>query len=63
MGFDELEEMDPVISLDPGAEREELVHGMTAAYMRWLEDVIRADPGQYLWLHRRWKTRPDGETP
>ena len=63
MGFDELEEMDPVTSLDPGADREEFVHGMTAAYMRWLEDVIRSDPGQYLWLHRRWKSRPAGDGP
>jgi lauroyl/myristoyl acyltransferase len=23
---------------------------------------VREDPGQYLWVHRRWKTRPKGET-
>jgi KDO2-lipid IV(A) lauroyltransferase len=28
-----------------------------------LESVIRRHPDQYLWIHKRWKTRPPGEAP
>ena len=28
----------------------------------WLESVIREHPEQYLWQHRRFKTRPEGES-
>jgi KDO2-lipid IV(A) lauroyltransferase len=28
---------------------------------RWIEDEIRRCPAQYLWVHKRFKTRPDGE--
>lgn len=34
---------------------------ITQRYTRAIEDMVRADPGQYLWVHRRWKTRPKGE--
>jgi KDO2-lipid IV(A) lauroyltransferase len=26
----------------------------------WIEAAIRADPAQYLWVHRRFKSRPKG---
>lgn len=32
-----------------------------ARYMRELEHVVRQHPEQYLWVHRRFKTRPPGE--
>lgn len=32
-----------------------------ARYMRALEARIAAHPSQYLWMHRRFKTRPPGE--
>jgi KDO2-lipid IV(A) lauroyltransferase len=28
---------------------------------RWLEARIRENPAQYLWVHKRFKTRPPGE--
>lgn len=32
----------------------------TAALQARLEEVIRAHPDQWLWIHRRWRTRPAG---
>nr|WP_295081634.1 lipid A biosynthesis acyltransferase [uncultured Roseateles sp.] len=40
-------------SEDPLAD----AHAMNA----WLEERIRRNPAQYLWVHRRFKTRPQGE--
>lgn len=34
-----------------------------AAMNRWIEDEVRRNPAQYLWVHKRFKTRPEGEQP
>lgn len=36
---------------------------VAARYMRWIEDRLADSPEQYLWMHRRFKTRPAGEPP
>src|SRR5690606_40241166 len=28
---------------------------------QWIEEAVRRNPEQYLWVHRRFKTRPVGE--
>ena len=33
----------------------------TAAIQKAVERAIREHPDQWLWVHRRWKTRPAGE--
>ena len=35
----------------------------TRALHAHLESVIRDYPDQWLWMHRRWKTRPPGAPP
>ncbi len=39
----------------------ETVRAFTAACTKIIEDEIRARPEQWLWLHKRWKSRPPGE--
>jgi KDO2-lipid IV(A) lauroyltransferase len=36
---------------------------VTEEFSRAMEDFIRVAPEQYLWIHRRWKSRPKGELP
>ncbi len=33
----------------------------TAAIQKAVERAVREYPGQWLWIHRRWKTRPPGD--
>lgn len=42
---------------------EEEILANTASFTKKIEEVIRQYPDQWLWVHRRWKTRPAGEPP
>lgn len=39
------------------------VEADTAAIQKAVELAVREYPDQWLWIHRRWKTRPEGEAP
>jgi Kdo2-lipid IVA lauroyltransferase/acyltransferase len=40
------------------ADRDEAVRRATARYMEVTEAVVRSKPEAWLWMHDRWKTRP-----
>jgi KDO2-lipid IV(A) lauroyltransferase len=42
-------------------QQEDPLLWITQAYSRAMEEFIRESPGQYLWIHRRWKSRPKTE--
>jgi KDO2-lipid IV(A) lauroyltransferase len=42
---------------------EEEIRVNTANFTHLLEEYVRRYPDQWLWIHRRWKTRPPGEPP
>lgn len=45
--------------LEPPPDREpETIRKATQEYTRIIEDQVRLHPEQWIWLHRRWKTRP-----
>lgn len=44
-------------------DTEEEIRRNTAHFTKLLEGYIRRYPDQWLWVHRRWKTRPPGEPP
>jgi len=55
------EERRYILRFDPEIEMRGDIQQDTQRIHSHLESVIRRHPEQYLWIHRRWKTRPPGE--
>ncbi len=53
--------VDDIIYPDDWKAQPDPLFYVTARYVRALETMVRRDPEQYLWLHRRWKSRPKFE--
>jgi len=47
----------------PGRERDESIRRATARYMEVTEQVVRTKPEAWLWIHNRWRTRPEDVKP
>jgi len=54
---------EPAIELARTGDEEHDVRENTARFTRAVEEYVRRHPQQWLWVHRRWKTRPRGEPP
>ena len=55
--------VEPPISIEPSGDEEADVRLLTTKLSLRIENEIRKYPGQWLWIHKRWKTRPPGESP
>jgi KDO2-lipid IV(A) lauroyltransferase len=54
---------DPPIELVRTGDLEADIVANTQKFNNVIEEYVRQYPEQWLWVHRRWKTRPEGEAP
>jgi KDO2-lipid IV(A) lauroyltransferase len=54
---------DPALTLVRTGDAEADIAANTQLFTKVIEDFVRRYPDQWLWVHRRWKTRPVGEAP
>jgi len=52
---------EPPVSLVQTGNKQEDILANTTLCNQVLEELVRKHPDQWLWVHRRWKTRPEGE--
>jgi len=52
---------DPAVELVRTGELVADIKANTQKFTKIIEDYVRKYPEQWLWVHRRWKTRPPGE--
>lgn len=53
--------LDPPVELINNGDLDQDVLENTKLFNKILEGYVRKYPDQWLWIHRRWKTRPEGE--
>lgn len=52
---------DPAVPLIRTGNNDADIVANTAKFTKVIEEVVRRYPDQWLWVHRRWKTRPPGQ--
>jgi Kdo2-lipid IVA lauroyltransferase/acyltransferase len=53
----------PEIELERSGDEERDVMENTSRFNKAIENIIRRYPEQWVWVHKRWHTRPPGEKP
>ena len=46
------------VDLEPTGDRDDDTRRLTQAATTVMERIIRDYPSQWIWMHKRWKTRP-----
>ena len=54
---------EPPVELVRTGDTERDVFENTQRFAKVIEEIIRKYPGQWVWIHARWKNRPKGEAP
>lgn len=54
---------DPALDLVRTGHLEADIAANTQMFTKVIENYVRKYPDQWLWVHRRWKTRPEGQPP
>ena len=54
---------DPAVELVRSDDNDADIVANTQLFTKIIEDYVRKYPDQWLWIHRRWKTRPEGQPP
>jgi KDO2-lipid IV(A) lauroyltransferase len=54
---------EPAVELSRSGDEEADVRENTQRFTSVIEEQVRRHPDQWLWVHKRWKTRPVGDPP
>jgi KDO2-lipid IV(A) lauroyltransferase len=51
--------VEPALPEPEGLDKEQWIEVMTQAFTQAIEQAVRRQPEQWMWMHRRWRHRPD----
>jgi KDO2-lipid IV(A) lauroyltransferase len=49
------------LTIERSGDEKEDIRQLTSKFTKIVEDTVRRYPDQWLWIHKRWRTRPVGE--